>query len=218
MQEGRFLIARVEISSRHRFRLLGLLPFTFFLAQAVHYWKLPDGELGHMLWMCNIGNLILGLGLIIERASLIRVAALWMIPGLVVWFIYVVAAWGVFFSSTLAHVGGFIVGMIALRRVGMDQLSWLYAFLWYLAMQLLSKLFTRADLNVNVAHSIDPAWRDTFASYWKFWLVLSLGVAAVLWLLSLLLRLAWPDWKVVAGRSPGTGEMASEAKGAIRGA
>jgi len=106
-----------------------------------------------------------------------------------------VGAWGVFFSSTLAHVGGFIVGLIALRRVGMDQHAWLYAFVWYLGVQLLSKLLTRADLNVNVAHSIDPGWRNTFVSYWKFWFVLSVVVATLLWLLGLLLRLVWPDRK-----------------------
>jgi len=189
------LIRKVEISPAHRFRLLGFLPLTFFLAQAIHYWRLPDGEIGHMLWMCNIGNLILAFGLFFQRSMLIRVAALWMVPGLVVWFVYVVAAWGVFFSSTLAHVGGFIVGLIALRRVGMDQHGWLYAFVWYLAVQLLSKLLTRADLNVNVAHGIDPGWRNTFASYWKFWLVLTLSVAAILWLLGLLLRLLWPNQK-----------------------
>ena len=73
-------------------RLLGLLPLFFFLAQAVHYWRI--NELGHLLWMCNIGNLLLAMGLFLEKERVVRLAAIWTIPGLLVWFIYVVLAWG----------------------------------------------------------------------------------------------------------------------------
>jgi len=48
-----------------QFRLLGILPLTFFAAQAVHYWQI--NQLGHMLWMCNIGNLLLALGLFFDE-------------------------------------------------------------------------------------------------------------------------------------------------------
>jgi hypothetical protein len=180
---------------RLTFRILGLLPLAFFIAQGVHYWRI--NELGHMLWMCNIGNLILALGLFLERPALIRVAALWMIPGLVVWFVYVVLAWGVFLTSTMAHVGGLVVAMFALKRIGMDQLSWLYALLWYLGIQVLSRFFTPRELNVNVAHTIEGGWQQTFSSYWTFWLVLTLSTAVVLWAIGLMLRLLWPAEKTL---------------------
>src|SRR2546425_1233385 len=115
-----------------RFRLMGVLPLIFFLAQTVHYWR-GDG-LGNLLWMCNIGNLLLALGLFLGHRELIRAAAIWMIPGLGVWIWYVVKDAG--FSSTLAHVGGIVIGLIALRRVRMDRIAWIYAFTWYLFMQL----------------------------------------------------------------------------------
>jgi hypothetical protein len=172
------------------FRLVGLLPLAFFIAQAAHYWRI--GELGHMLWMCNIGNLILALGIFMNRPVLIRVAVLWMIPGLVVWFVYVVLAWGVFLTSTLAHVGGFIVGIVAIQRVGMDRESWFYALLWYFAVQLLSRVLTPSDLNVNVSHKIYEGWQQTFGVYWKFWVVLTICTATILWILALVLRTLWP--------------------------
>ena len=175
---------------RLTFRLLGLLPLAFFLFQVVHYWRI--NELGHVLWMCNIGNLLLAIGLFLERPVIIRMAALWMIPGLVVWFIYVVLTWGVFLTSTLAHVGGFVVAMFALRRVGMDQISWLYALVWYFAVQFLCRFITPRELNVNVAHAVEAGWQQTFSSYWTFWLVLSLGTAVILWGLGLLMRSIWP--------------------------
>ena len=171
-------------------RLLGVLPLTFFLVQGIHYWRI--NELGNMLWMCNMGNLVLALGLFLANAPLIRISVIWMIPGFVVWFVYVVWAWGAFLSSTLAHVGGLAVGIVALTSVGMDSRAWLYSFLWYLGMQGISRVFTPANLNVNVAHSIDPWWQGAFNSYWKFWIVLAVATAGVLWLVGQVLMKLFP--------------------------
>ena len=120
-----------------------------------------------MLWMCNIGNLILALGLFLDARALIRLAAIWMVPGVAVWFLYVVPTWGMILSgrlsytelfgvlsSTLAHLGGFTVGILILRKMGMDARAWLYAFVWYLVVQLLSRVGTPAAMNVNVSQRI----------------------------------------------------------------
>jgi hypothetical protein len=180
----------MSISPRTRLRLLGILPLIFFLAQAVHYW--PRHELGHLLWMCNIGNVLLAMGLLLERPRVIRLAAIWTIPGLFIWFFYVVLPWSSVLSSTLAHVGGLIVAMIALSRVRMDRTAWRWAFGWYLMVQLASRFVTPAELNVNLAHAVQPGWEGAFGSYWLFWLVLTLLTAVVLWLCGLLLWSIWP--------------------------
>lgn len=186
-----------------RFRLLGFLPLAFFIAQAIHYWQI--NELGQMLWMCNIGNLLLALGLFFEQAILIRVAAIWMVPGVAVWFAYVVPTWGALvtgqanlsqlfgvLSSTLAHLGGFAVGMLVLRRIRMDSRAWLLAFAWYFVLQLLSRLITPVPMNINVSQNIWAGWEQTFNVYWKFWLVLTLLVGICMWVLGAILRLVWP--------------------------
>lgn len=186
-----------------RFRLLGLLPLAFFLAQAVHYWHID--QMGHLLWMCNIGNLLLAVGLFLDQPVLIRMAVIWAIPGLFVWARYVVTEWfhyveldwGAVASGTLAHVGGLIVGLFCLRRVRMDRLAWLYSFAWYLTMQVISRLVTRADLNVNVSHKIYEGWQGVFNSYLKFWFVLSVATAVVLWVIGLVLSRLWPASEVV---------------------
>jgi hypothetical protein len=172
------------------YRLLGLLPLVFFLAQGVHYSR--TNELGHMLWMCNIGNLLLAMGLFLDKARVVRLAAIWMIPGLLVWFLYVVLAWGVFLTSTLAHVGGLAVAMIALRRYRMNRTAWRWALGWYLMIQLFSRLVTPPKLNVNLAHSIQPGWEQAFDSFWTFWITLTLIGMVVLWLSGLLLWSIWP--------------------------
>ena len=158
-----------------------------------------------MLWMCNIGNLLLALGLFLEQAALIRVAVIWMVPGVVVWCLYVVPTWGMLLtgrfgwtdlfgvlSSSLAHLGGFAVGVVVLRRVGMDARAWLYAFVWYFVVQLLSRLVTPAAMNVNLSHSIQSGWEHTFSSYMRFWLVLTMLVGICLWILGRCLRMIWP--------------------------
>jgi hypothetical protein len=188
-----------KIQRRH----LGFLPLLFFCAQAIRYWQI--NELGQMLWMCNIGNLLLAIGLFWEQAILVRVAAIWMFPGLVVWFLYVVPTWGMLIngefsfgqlfgvlSSTLAHVGGFAVGIAVLRKVRMDSSAWFYAFIWYFVVQLLSRLLTPAAMNVNLSHRIQNGWEQSFSSYWRFWLLLTLLVGLCLWLLGFLLKAFWP--------------------------
>jgi hypothetical protein len=180
----------MNVSPRTRLRLLGLLPLFFFLAQGDHYWRID--QLGHLLWMCNIGNLLFAMGLFLENRVVVRLAAIWTIPGLLVWFIYVVLAWGMFLTSTLAHVGGLIVAMFALRKYRMDRTAWRWAFGWYLVIQLLSRFVTPPDLNVNLAHAIQPGWEQAFQSYWAFWLTLTLVALVFLWLSGFLLWSIWP--------------------------
>ena len=172
-----------------------------------------------MLWMCNIGNLLLALGLFFEQVLLIRVAVIWMVPGVGVWFVYVVPTWGKLLtggfsytelfgvvSSTLAHIGGFCAGIGVIRRVRMDRRAWFYAFIWYFLVQLMSRLVTPAALNVNVAHNIQAGWEHTFSSYLKFWFVLTTLVGICLWALGLLLGMLWPATPTAAVegvRTPG---------------
>jgi hypothetical protein len=201
--------------SRSQFRLLGFLPLAFFTAQAIHYWQI--NELGHMLWMCNIGNLLLAIGLFLEEALLIRVAVIWTVPGVFVWCIYVVPTWGMLLtgkfnysqlygvvSSTLAHVGGISVGILALRRVGMDGRAWFYAFLWYFVMQLLSRLVTPIAMNVNLSQKIQDGWEGMFTTYWRFWLVLSLLVGICLWILAFVFQMLWPVAREAYAAEPST--------------
>jgi len=169
---------------------LGLLPLVFFLAQVIHYWRY--GGLGNLAWMCNVGNLLLAIGLFFDQRELIRAAAIWTVPGLGIWFWYVWLSGSTALSSTLAHVGGIIVAVFVIRRVRMDRIAWLYAFIWYLFVQAFSRLAIARELNVNVVHFIQPGWENAFGSFWKFWLVMTAAVAIALWLIGLVLSLIWP--------------------------
>jgi hypothetical protein len=172
-----------------KFRLMGLLPLAFFLAQTLHYWRV--GGMGNLLWMCNVGNLLLAAGLLLNQRELIRAAAIWTIPGLGIWIRYVLFEYDFVVSSALAHVGGILVALIVLRRVRMDRIAWSYAFVWYLFMQLPSRLLTDPRLNVNLTHRVQTGWENAFSSYWKFWVVLTALVGVCLWGVGLLLSWIW---------------------------
>ena len=191
-EESREIKATMSAGERAdaKFKLLGVLPLIFFAGQFIFYWR--GGSLGNMLWMCNIGNLLLAIGIFIGHRELIRATAIWTIPGIAVWFWFVLLPYGFILTSTLAHVGGFVVGLIAMRRVRADRLAWRYAFVWYLLMQAITRLTTSPDLNVNVAYRIQSGWEPTFTSFWKFWLVMSAFVALGLWVIGRLLNLLWP--------------------------
>ena len=173
-----------------RFRLTGLLPLTFFLAQTIHYWRV--GGMGNLLWMCNVGNLLLAVGLLLNHREMIRAAAIWTIPGLGIWIRYVLFEYDFVVSSALAHVGGILVALVVLRRVRMDRIAWVYAFAWYLVMQVVSRLTTDPRLNVNVVDRIQTGWENAFSSYWKFWIVMCAIVAVGLWVIGLALSWIWP--------------------------
>jgi hypothetical protein len=194
-------LVRNKLPNR-QIRLLGFLPLTFFLAQAIHYWDI--NELGNMLWMCNIGNLVLAIGMFLERPLLVRVAVMWMVPGLIVWCIYVVPTWATLLtgqftwrelfavlSSSLAHFGGITIGLVALWKIGMDKRVWIHAFGWYFIMQLFSRLLTPPSMNVNLAHRVQDGFEKSFNSYWKFWLLLTALVGIGCWLLAYVFHRIW---------------------------
>ena len=140
---------------RHRrltpgLRALGVVPLAFFVLHARYH--LGQGTAGHLLWVCTASNLLLAVGLFLDLPMLIRVAVMWLIAGLPLWAwdLMEQVAWPV--STFLTHLGGLAVGLVALSRVRAARRPWVYAFGWYLALQLAARMWTRPELNVNLAH------------------------------------------------------------------
>jgi hypothetical protein len=174
-----------------RRRILGLLALTFFSLHTFYYlWR---GGLSHMLWMCNIGNLLLSIGLLFNSAILIRIAVFWLIPGLFLWIIFMALNGGFLFTSMISHFGGLGVGIVALRETGVSRFTWLFALLWYLLIQQICRLATPVESNVNVAHSIFKGWETVFDTYWEFWIATTFATGIGLWLLEILLRKVFPQ-------------------------
>ena len=172
------------------FRVLGLAPLLFFLAHLRYH--IGIGETANSLWMCHISNLLLAAGLLFQKPWFIRLATIWMVPGLPIWLLEMGATGHWNLTSCLSHFGGLAVGLMATGRVGFDRHTWIYGCLWFVAMQGLCRWTTPPNLNVNLAHGIWSGWHDVFPSYLIYELTILVLVCIGLWLTGLGLAWAFP--------------------------
>ncbi|HEV2668529.1 MAG TPA: hypothetical protein VG324_26675 [Blastocatellia bacterium] len=180
-----------------RFRLLGFLPLCFFLARAVEYMivaKTPE----QMLWSCHISNLMLAAGLFMGAPFLIRVAVFWQILGVPPWILATTMemAWlkPVTLVSIFSHVGGVIVAIVAIRRVGAKSGSWIPSLIYFVILQQITRLLTDPGpyTNVNVAHFAYGPMKEWFASYWTYWVANTSAVALTLIIIEFILLRLFP--------------------------
>lgn len=171
-------------------RRLGLLPLSFFLIHAYYYYS--HGGLIQMLWMCNLGNLVLAAGLLLGFPEVIRVGVFWLIPGLPLWIWFIVMKGGWLLTSGVSHFGGLSVGLIGLRRVRANTRTWFYAFLWFMLARQICAVVTQPEPNVNLAHRVFPGWESQFGEFWKFWMATTILAAAGCWILGKILLMIFP--------------------------
>ncbi|HUW62490.1 MAG TPA: hypothetical protein VMZ06_15905 [Candidatus Bathyarchaeia archaeon] len=176
-----------------RFRLLGLVPLTIFLLHFHYNWS--QGNPGHVLWMCHVSNLALAIGLLLGHRGLIRLAPIWLLPGIPLWIMDMLSTRQMPPITFLSHLVCPVVGLIALREVRAGRWTWLRAFLWFLFIQQISRMFTPPELNVNVAHSIYPGWERFFTAYWQYWLFTAASSALALYVVGRLLLWFAPPHK-----------------------
>jgi len=176
------------------FRLLGFLPLCFFLAHLRYHFLYNTPE--NMLWLCNFSNLLLATGLFLDLPFLIRIAFLWSIPGVPLWAIDMLHTGDFPASTFLSHLGGFAVSLLAMAKVRANRNAWLYALIYALALQQLSRWTTPASLNINVAFRPYYGWEHTFEAYWQWWLFIATTSAVALWLMGLLLWMLYPPPKL----------------------
>lgn len=181
-------------------RLMGILPLGFFFVQLHHHWS--HGAAGNMLWMCNISNLILALGILFNIPLLIRVSGYWLIVGLPLWLIDLWQFGDKPIATFCVHIGGLVVAVSAIKQIGLREVTWGYAFGWFLIVQQLSRLLTAPQLNVNLAHSSRGLTTTLVVeSYVIFWFLSSLFLLLALWLTEQLLG------KFITGRGNRRTEM-----------
>jgi hypothetical protein len=185
-----------------RFRLLGLVPLAIYLAHFRYNWSL--GNPGNGLWMCHVSNLSLAFGLMLAQPVLIRLAVLWIIPGIPLWIMDMMRTGQMPAVTFFSHIGGLAVGLVALARVRGDRWAWLYGIGCYLVVQHLCRLVTRPELNVNVAHTMYYGWDRFFSSYWQYWVFTTATATAILWAVNQALYRLVPPVKVNAAEGRGT--------------
>ncbi len=154
-----------------------------------------NGQAANSLWFCFIGNLCLGLGLLVQRPLIARVGALCAIAGLPVWAISMTLEDGITLVSTIAHVGGVaIAAWVIARWRNPPWRAWpvaLSAWALALALQTLCRWFTPPALNVNLSHAIYPGWERVFSGYFVYNLFVVGATFVILVALSMIIALLY---------------------------
>jgi hypothetical protein len=96
------------------------------------------------------------------------------------------------FTTFLTHIGGTVIGIFTIRRIGYARQTWKYAAIYAAVIFILSRLFTAPELNVNLSHTFYPGWEMVFHFYWQYFLFLAGQVLLGLYLLSILLERFFP--------------------------
>ena len=175
------------------YRLLGILPVCFFLSHLSFHFS--EGTPEHLLWLCNLSNLVLAAGLFFQTPLLIRIAALWLVPGIPLWLWDMSRTGSTPLSTFLSHLGGLTVAMIALAKVRAKPNVFIYAWMYGFLVQLICRFVTPPELNVNVAFKIYPGFDLFFKHYWSYWIFSAVVAVIVLWLLNFLMNQAFPNHK-----------------------
>jgi hypothetical protein len=142
---------------------LGVLALTFYL---VHGAELAlDHTPWDLLWLCNVANVLIGLGCLTGLRAVTAVGLSWVLFGVWLWVLDLLSGSPLQVTSILTHLGGPAVGLAALRKVGWPRGTWWRALLAELALLGLTRLATPRAANVNLAFAVWPGWEDTFPSY-----------------------------------------------------
>ncbi|MDX2032813.1 MAG: hypothetical protein SF339_19200 [Blastocatellia bacterium] len=185
------MIRRTEsILDGHRFRMLGVLPLFFFIARVIEYTRV--GTPSQVLWMCHLANLLLAIGLLSGHVLSIRIAVLLVLFGIPPWAVDMWVIRIVTPVSVLSHLGGLAIALLAISKTRMRAGLWPLGLLVFLFVQLLCRLFTPPELNINTAHRVYEIWTNTVSAYWQYWAISTVVVAVNLWLIELALRMLFP--------------------------
>ena len=173
------------------YRLIGVIPLCFFIAHFIHHAN--EGYPAYILWLCNLNNLLLAVGVLSGWKLLIQIGILWLIPALPLWAIesWMYGDWPL--TSILSHLGALIVGFIFLPRVGMNKMVWIPALIYGIIIQQICRWITPAELNINVAFAPYMQWEQLFSHYWQFWLFIMAESALGLFLLNFYLARRFPE-------------------------
>jgi len=135
-------------------RWLGALGIAFYAGHAGRRALLGHPE--HLLWMCHVAALLVATGLLAEAAVLNAVGTQWLVTGVPLWLADLAAGGEFFPTSVLSHVGGLLLGLVGLRRLGVPRGTWWKSAVLLAALTLLTRALTPASENVNLGFSVLP--------------------------------------------------------------
>jgi hypothetical protein len=141
----------------------GILAVIFYLFYAGHSYT--KGTLSNAIWICHIGCLLVGLGLLSETSQMSATGFFLLVVGNFGWVLYLLAGGELILPSLLTHIGGILIGGFGIYKLGVPKFTFLYAVLAFALLQILARLTTNSSENVNLAFRIHESSEKYFPSY-----------------------------------------------------
>ena len=167
------------IAGRRARLALGSLAVVFYLVHAAGH--VLRGRAGEVVWVCHLGALLIGLGLLADRALPRAIGTLWLSLGTPLWLIDLLTQGEFLPTSLLTHGGGLAVAAVGARALGFPAGAWWKALAALAMTQRLTRLVTDPAANVNLAFSVPPVSRAAFPSYPAYYAVMLCVCAAVMY-------------------------------------
>jgi len=144
-------------------RALGILALLFYaIHAAVHVHR---GQPYNILWACHVAALLVGFGLLLRNATLNAIGLLWSCFGLSLWLLDLATGGEFIPTSTLTHLGTFVLGIHGVRVLGTPRRLALKTVAAFVALCVLCRLVTPPAMNVNLAFRVADGWAQYFPSY-----------------------------------------------------
>ncbi len=163
------------MSSVRAMKLLGALAVAFYAIHGV------DLVLHHapwdLLWSCHIACLLVGFGCLAASRETIAIGVTWLAVGVSFWILDLSTGGTLSVTSLFTHVGGPVVGVVALRRLGWPKGTWWRAVLALFVLMAVTRLATPRAANVNIAFSVWPGWQRYFPDYPAYFALLMITSA-----------------------------------------
>jgi hypothetical protein len=142
--------------------LAALALATFVIHNANHVLR---GEAYDLLWVCNVAPLVLAIGCALRLPGPVAVATLWLFYGTPVWLVDLATGAGIILTSVLPHLLCPVLGVLALREVGLPRHAWLRASGALVVLMIVTRLITPPTANVNLVHAIWHGWEKVFRTH-----------------------------------------------------
>jgi hypothetical protein len=138
---------------------------------------LGRGQPYDLLWGCHLAVLLIAAGLLRRNAMLNAVGLLWSCFGLPLWLLYSFTGGEFMATAALTHVGGLVIGIQGVRLLGCPRGAAWTALAGYVGLWAMTRAFTPAAANVNLAFHVHPGWEQRFSSYPIYFATLFTGGA-----------------------------------------
>jgi hypothetical protein len=179
-------------------RLLALLPLAFFAFTAAH--NVRAGTPHMLFWVCNVSNILLAVALAARWPRGIWIATLWVLSGTPLWILDAWLTRSFTVHSFFTHIVAAVIGILVLRRLPppAPRGLWWQAVLFGLGCQLLARLFTPAEANVNIAFATYHSMSHVLPGFAAGWLFsLTSFIVAMIALEIALRRIASPSRRII---------------------